>query len=773
MNTKLFYHLKKYQVLFILLFFFNPYSYSQTRIIQIIDSSSLDPIPKASLTITSSDYSTTLISNQNGEFEIKETSDISFFIQTFQYQTHTGILEQNKTFKLIKLTPENQLIDDIIINTNATETKRTKNTPVLTQVISGAKITESGFTGIQDALMSEIPGMNFQKVGFGTDVNVAGLDARNILFLIDGEKLTGEMAGNLDYQRFNIHSVDRIEIIKGASSILYGSMASGAVINLITKKTDQKLALTAGIRYGQKNQRNYKNPQKSDFLYMYEKNVDKPNLQGWVSLGSKLAKVTLQTDIQYTSTDAYYLFQPGYDKKHFKSNPDIGLIHDTIITSHVQRPALGIEGDQFVNISQKIHFKPTENLYLQGYGTYFYMNTFDLIQDLMFNQTKDISGGLKAEYTFKDIGKLSFGIHTDNYNRFRRHERINQKKKLYNSKLFQPKLNFVSNYIQNHEFTIGLEQNIEELISDRFGRNGTLTKRESKETEAFIQDQYTGIKNTTIALGVRSSFNELFGTNFSPKLSIKHDLTRQLSLRINYSSGYRIPTIKEKFFDWDHLGMFQIVGNPDLKPEKNNYFSLSAEYQNSFFFININTYANYFKQKIEGIWRVFEFQYNFEYQNLSKSNIKGLDILGKTNLSNSFNINWSYSYVNVSKTNGVQLNTTSPHNANIELQYNYKRPNYLFKASLNTNIIGAKKFSVQDKLMINGKARDTYFLVDLPTYSMSNLVLNQTFYQNYKLTLGIDNLFNYKPSLLGAGVSMFNIPATPGRRVFVQFQYKF
>ena len=83
--------------------------------------------------------------------------------------------------------------------------------------------------------------MNIQKVGFGNEISMQGLDARHVLFLQDGERLTGDMAGNLDYERFNLHAIDRIEIVKGASSTLYGSRASGAVINLITKKTTKPI----------------------------------------------------------------------------------------------------------------------------------------------------------------------------------------------------------------------------------------------------------------------------------------------------------------------------------------------------------------------------------------------------------------------------------------------------------------------------------------------------------------------------------------------------
>ena len=91
--------------------------------------------------------------------------------------------------------------------------------------------------------------------------------------------------------------------------------------------------------------------------------------------------------------------------------------------------------------------------------------------------------------------------------------------------------------------------------------------------------------------------------------------------------GYRSPSIKELFFNWDHLGMFMIKGNEDLKPEKNNYVSLGTEYSNDNFFISGNVYGNFFRKKIEGVWRIYDMQYNFEYTNLSKQNLIGLEAI--------------------------------------------------------------------------------------------------------------------------------------------------
>ena len=101
--------------------------------------------------------------------------------------------------------------------------------------------------------------------------------------------MTGDMAGNLDYERFNLHAIDRIEIVKGASSTRFmAAEPSGAVINLISEKDSKTIGHTSGSEVcSNELKRNYKQPNPKDFLYMFEKNSDRPNLQSWISAGIK------------------------------------------------------------------------------------------------------------------------------------------------------------------------------------------------------------------------------------------------------------------------------------------------------------------------------------------------------------------------------------------------------------------------------------------------------------------------------------------------------
>ena len=716
------------------------------------------------------------ITNTSGQAELKLPSKgICYYKVTYiGYVPVTGKIGGIQDEKVIYMKEDDLGINEVVV-TGSRTARPIKMSPVTTQVLGGKALVDAGYSNLQQALQQETPGLNIQKVGFGNEISMQGLDARHVLFLMDGERMTGDMAGNLDYERFNLHAIDRVEIVKGASSTLYGSRAAGAVINLITKKTDKPLSIDAGIRYGQMNERNYKHPQPKDFLYMFEQNADSPNLQSWVSAGFKAGKFTSQTDVWYSESDAFYMYQAENDKKVYTKEANPFLPHDITVVSNAVRPPMGIEGKEHITVSQKLYYNPNPNLSVRVYGSSFFMNTYDLIQDMTFSQARDWTAGTKVTYHVKDWFSVTGSLHADFYDRFKRHERIDKRQKDYESSIYQPRLTVTSNYFNGHSLILGMEHTSDELTSDRFSGNANhdLKTRALKETEYFLQDEWTINPRWMISAGIRTNFSKAFGFMGMPKVAAKYSPDKHWSLRANYSMGYRSPSIKELFFNWDHLGMFMIRGNENMRPEKNNYFSLGAEYSNDRLFVSGTAYGNYFRDKIEGVWRIYDMQYNFEYTNLSQQRLLGLEVLARWSVLDCLTLNGTYSFVDVSKNKGIQVNTTSPHAATASMDYKYMKKNYRLNAVFSASYMGGKKFDVQDRVFVKeeNKSYDAYFRCDLPQYVLCNLSVSQTFWNKVKLTLGMDNLFNYVPKTLGSGITMFNVPATAGARGWVQVEF--
>ena len=769
---------KKY-LLFILSFLSLSISiFAQHRVkITIREAGTQQPLLGAHITIAPhKEHQDTLIAitDKDGKAFInlkKENASYFYKVNMMGYMPVSGTLLATEKEVNIVLKEDVMHLNGVVVTGSRTE-RPVKLSPITTQVLGGKALVDAGYSDLQHALQQETPGMNIQKVGFGNEISMQGLDARHVLFLQDGERMTGDMAGNLDYERFNLHAIDRIEIVKGASSTLYGSRASGAVINLISKKTQKPLDIQAGVRFAQMNECNYKQPNPKDFLYMFEKNSDRPNLQSWISAGIKQGKFTSQTDVWYSSSDAFYMYQSDKDKKVYTKEANPFLPHDITLTSIAPRSPMGIEGTEHLSVAQKLYYEPTKSLSLQAYGSMFFMNSYDLIQDMTFSQSRDFMAGVKLKYDVKDWFTVNLSLHGDFYDRFKRHERIDERKNVYKSKIFEPRLTLTSSYFTGHNIIFGVEHTTDELTSDRFV-NRRMTTRSLHETEYFLQDEWTVNSHWMLSSGVRTNFSKAFGFMWMPKIAIKYAPDNHWALRANYSMGYRAPSIKELFFNWDHLGMFQIKGSENLQSEKNNYFSLGAEYSKERFFINVNAYANIFNKKIEGVWRIYDMQYNFEYINLKSQRMLGLEAIMKWRLTDNFMLNATYSYVNVSKQNGIQVNTTSPHAATGSLDYSLSRPNYRLKTIFSTSIMGKKQFDVQDRVWVkeHNKSYDAYFRCILPTYVLCNLAVVQTFYNKVKLTVGVDNIFNYVPHTLGSGVTMFNVPATCGARGYVQVEF--
>lgn len=137
----------------------------------------------------------TAVTDAAGEavFNLEKQGVYHYQIIAVGYVTASGEVQlpQKETVK-ITLREDVMHLNDVVVTGSRTE-RPVKLSPITTQVLGGKALVDAGYSDLQHALQQETPGMNIQKVGFGNEISMQGLDARHVLFLQDGERMTGEM----------------------------------------------------------------------------------------------------------------------------------------------------------------------------------------------------------------------------------------------------------------------------------------------------------------------------------------------------------------------------------------------------------------------------------------------------------------------------------------------------------------------------------------------------------------------------------------------------
>ena len=144
-------------------------------------------------------------------------------------------------------------LQEVVITSTGTQ-HLLKDTPVQTEVISKKMLESYGGKSLEDILSGLTASFAFNEGDMGSQTQLNGLGNNYILILIDGKRIHGDVGGENDLGLIDPHNIERIEIVKGAQSALYGSDAMAGVINIITKRHDTEgWLLENSTRYGSHN----------------------------------------------------------------------------------------------------------------------------------------------------------------------------------------------------------------------------------------------------------------------------------------------------------------------------------------------------------------------------------------------------------------------------------------------------------------------------------------------------------------------------------------
>ena len=606
-------------------------------------------------------------------------------------------------------------LEPIVITASHTP-KALKDAPVVTRLITLHDIKITDATNIQDMLTQEIPGLEF---GFAmtqeTTLNMSGFGGSSVLFLIDGERMAGETMDNVDYSRMNLDNVGRIEIVKGASSALYGSNAVGGVVNIISRENLEPWTANANSRY---NTFGHEWRNGANFSF---------NTEHWNS----------QTSFQHTKIDPIDL-----PKAHTSEEIALelmkkaqGLPYDESVLnddSNLSR----LYGQTTYNVKERLTWRATDRLTLIGRGGYFFRTSERDTYDYHFNA---YSAGLKGRYAWDHARHLELSYAYDQYD----------------------KANFMPDGTRTHDHDYSNRQHVvHALYHHPFGKNNLLLGAD------YLHDYlttYQFIDNTSHSQNNIDGYAQ-FDWNITPQLnlvgSVRYDyfsassltaLTGRLAvvyklpiftLRANYASGFRAPTLKEMYMHFDMGSMdYWIIGNPDLEPEKSHNINIAIERQNRIrhsgilngvYNFTLMGYCNIFDKRITTIDYTYEGKDGALYWNEDGVNVWGVDLsMGHYfdwGLTLKLNYSWMHETGNAYFS---QFNQPRTHSMTWRIGYAHRfSRHYALDAALSGRHQGEPQSGRTD--------------VD-QGYTIWKLMLQHHLWRGINVNTAIDNLFNYKP----------------------------
>lgn len=641
-----------------------------------------------------------------GEFVLRNKKEGEYRVRA-SYTGYTPVVEkvaESREGMIFKLQAAPVGLDQVVVTGTGTH-RKLKDSPVPVEVITAAEIRKAGVTTMEDALLILSPSFNIRPTVMGSYFTLNGLSNKYILILVDGKKLAGDVSDNTDLSRIDMGRVKRIEILKGAASSLYGSEAMAGVVNIITEQPHDKLNAVSNTRFGGN----------GSFVQ---------NLSADVNAG----KFTSSTSYQRQQADGWQLNSKEMDgDKLVETGKEASNKYHSNI------------------VSQKFSFAPSKKLDFYAQGSYFdksvirptpaYTYDFDYL---------DYNFAVGAKYLLGNSSYLDLDVYTDNYEYSKiytvesKTNKIGDKELDKRQRYTNANLKGVFKVGQYNKLTGGLE-----YLTDYMKRPGDLAEPKSAYTMSFYaQDEIRLWKNLQLIPGFRYVYHETFKSRFTPKLAAMYTLG-DFNIRAAYASGFKAPNLRELYYDYESRGSIT-VGDPDLKPETSNYYSVNFEYAGHWLNASVSGYINDVDniivkkaQKLTEEDKANGIKKRYIYANISESRIQGFEVALNSFLGAGFSVGASYNFADAKdRKEDLRLEETVRHAASVRASWGHEWGKYRLNANVNGRIQGKKYFLDADG---NDDSAVKYNMWNLSTNHSFGAVGNFLFDVN----LGIENLFDY------------------------------
>ena len=411
---------------------------------------------------------------------------------------------------------ENKLNEVII---SATKTNQTVNElPIPITIISEKEVQEFSASKLYDVITKQT-GIVSVTTKTGTEgLQMQGLDASYTTFLIDGFPIIGRSFGTLDLNRISVADIERIEVVKGPSSSLYGSNALGGVINLISKKQiDDGPIISTSLKHATYNSTN------SSLVYKYKEGTfqisnsfDYYKTDGYDLIDTDLlstvnpySNYTFRSNFKYALSDKLLLNTNG----HYYKQEQINIAADSSYLlkgeSNIKEWSFGASAKYLMNAN----FNQQLEIYKTNYRADEFLNTEGgvLYEDNYFDHTL-LQSEMKSSFTYKGVNSIvGFGITKEELSR----------------------RDFSNNPEQDLKFIYG-------------------------------QLDATAFNKVNIILGSRYDNYTNYTPVVSNKLALGFPLTNKIQINGSVGTGFKTPDFRQKYFDFTNSTIGYIVLGRDV-----------------------------------------------------------------------------------------------------------------------------------------------------------------------------------------------------------------
>ncbi len=636
---------------------------------QVIDATGL-PIPGASVTLRN--ILTGLSQQQRadgaGHYSFPALRSGRYWVAA----SHTGLSDQGRLVEVgeaegpgdINLClPVAGISQQVTVVSSARVEELQQESAIKVEAVTREQIRDTGYERVSDVL-AEIPGVvirNNAPGGLVGGEQIQGVDSREVLVLQDGLPVIGARgirSGILNLDRQDVGKLERVEVVKGAASALYGSDAIGGVINMITREPSGPMDFDLSLLGGSLG-----------------------SFDGRVNLGTRWKNLSFFTNLGNHRGDAYGLI-PGSRATvgpNFERNDVLTKIRYTL----GPRASLGFAATAYHNHQTGLSSTSgalilgTSNDSVQSYGLTgdFLLTKSTILQTRAYaarydeNSRQDLADGNAPSFGFANLNE--------------RYHRLDAtlSQQLGAWQLLQGGVEWVQD----------LYRGANRLLGDNAGQQVTTN-------DVWLQYRMQPARSLTLTLGGRYQHHSLYGGHAVPKAGIVYQLNDHWSLRGSYGKGFRAPDLGQLYYRFANPSIFyQVIGNPTLRPETSESFTAGVLYQQSRYRLGLDLFRHNLNDliasynagtpqtpdQLAAILQPYGVPLSFNpllnrltyvYLNLNRAYTEGFELHGDVKMTREVTLQSAYTFLEaVDRATGLVLPQRHRHQGYIKAEYNNPR----------------------------------------------------------------------------------------------------